>query len=181
MKKAILWAAIWLFGSCNSRLDTACSVFMQPAKDKHSLIKMGFAHPVVKALDSIGLPLTATARKDINETRQKWSDNLLTKRINDTDVAYTFREEQLIGVQILVSHADPTKLFNLLDTLGFERAGPASKSHQVFVNKEANIQYEMYFISDQAIFTDRISREDATDSPREPIPPMDTARPSSRR
>ena len=147
MKKLILlWTAIWLFASCNSKLDTACSVFMQPAKDKHSLTKMGFAHPVVKALDSVGPPLPAGARKEINETRQKWSDNLLTKRINDTDLAYTFREEQLIAVQILVCHADSTKLFKLLDALGFERLGPASKPRQVFVNKEANIQYEMHFI-----------------------------------
>jgi hypothetical protein len=163
MKRVILlWSAIWLFGSCSSQLDTMCSVFMQPAKDKRSLLKMGFVHPAVKALDSVAFTIPAGAAKNISKSQQKWNDNLLTKRINDTDVIYTFRNEDLIGVQILVSHVDPTKLFNLLDTLGFKRIGPAGGPRQVFANKQANIRYEMFLVTGQAIFTDQILRDDGT-------------------
>jgi hypothetical protein len=135
---------------------------MQPAKDKRSLLKMGFVHPAVKALDSVAFTIPAGAAKNISKSQQKWNDNLLTKRINDTDVIYTFRNEDLIGVQILVSHVDPTKLFNLLDTLGFKRIGPAGGPRQVFANKQANIRYEMFLVTGQAIFTDQILRDDGT-------------------
>lgn len=93
-------------------------------------------------------------------------DNLLPKRINDTDVTYTFGKEDLIGVQILVNHVDPTKLLNLLDTLGFERIGPASGLRLVFVNKQANIRYEKFLLAGQAIFTDRIPGNDGTGKPQ---------------
>jgi hypothetical protein len=167
MKRVILlWAAIWLFGNCNTKLDTTCSVFMQPAKDKRSLLKMGFVHPAAKTLDSIALAIPPGAMENISQSQEKWNDNLLTKRINDTDVLYTFGKEDLIGVQIQVNHVDPTKLLNLLDTLGFERIGVARGPRQVFVNKQANIRYEMFFSADQAIFTDRILGNDGTGKPQ---------------
>ena len=167
MKRVILlWAAIWVFGNCNTKLDTTCSVFMQPVKDKRSLLKMGFVHPAAKTLDSIAFAIPPGATKDINQSQEKWNDNLLTKRINDTDVIYTFGKEDLISVQILVNHADPTKLLNLLDTLDFERIGPASSPRLVFVNKQANIRYEMFLLAGQAIFTDRILANDGTGKPQ---------------
>jgi len=135
---------------------------MQPAKDKRALLKMGFVHPAVKALDSVANTIPSGAENKPGDSQQKWNDNLLTKRINDTDVIYTFRKEDLIGVQILVNHVDPTKLFMLLDTLGFKRIGPAGGPRQVFTNKQANIRYEMFLLAGQAIFTDRILSNDGS-------------------
>lgn len=148
----LLLAGIGLFGGCHATPPTTASVLMQPAKDKQSLIKMGFAHP---SLDSLLPSFPAVAGENSGESRRKWSDNLLSKRIKDTDVLYTFQAEELVSVQILISHIDPTRLYHLLDTLGFERVGPGDGRRQVFENKQANIRYEMDLAAGQAIFTDR--------------------------
>ncbi len=168
---------ILMIASCRSNLDTNTSIFLQPAKDKRSLLKMGFKRPDINALSPEADPLHADPIQEIpGSDRQKWINSFLTKRIQDTDALFTFREDELIGVQILIDHATLARLYSLLDSLGFEKVGPPNGPSQVFVNKQANIRYEMSYFGGQAIFTDDIAKQNGTGKPQGVVQPMDTMR-----
>ena len=153
-RMTLLLVATALFGGCKPRLQTPNSVFLQLVKDKPSLLKIGFTSPISQVKDSIAQHSGVTDG-NASGVPKDLPDNLLAKQIQDTGVVYTFENDQLIGVQILINHANPATLFALLDNLGFKRAGVGRDQRQIFVSKEANIRYEMYLVQDQAIFMDR--------------------------
>ena len=153
-RMTLLLVATTLLGGCKPRLQTPNSVFLQLVKDKRSLLKMGFTDPISQVKDSIAQHSGVTDG-NASGVSKDLPDNLLAKQIQDTGVAYTFEGDQLVGVQILINHANPATLFALLDSLGFKQAGVGRGQRQIFVNKEANIRYEMYLVQDQAIFMDR--------------------------
>jgi hypothetical protein len=172
-----LCSMILMIAGCRSNLDTNTSILLQPAKNKRSLMKMGFKQPDINALIPEAVPLPADPMKEIRGSAgQKWSNSLLTKRKQDTDALFTFREDELIGVQILIDHANLARLYSLLDSLGFEKVGSPNGPSQVFVNRQANIRYEMSFLGGQAIFTDDIAKQIGTGKPQGMVQPMDTVR-----
>lgn len=147
LRTIFLLMAIWLFGSCHPTPNTGTSVFLQPAKDKRSLLKMGFEHP---DLSTMTLHFGPSALKIS-------SDSFLVKRINDTEVIYTLRDDEPTTIQILVNHVDPTSLVNVLDTLGFQKEGAFTDSLLIFVNQRLNIRYLAYISKGQSLFTGQIS------------------------
>lgn len=146
---------LFFYLGCASNSQTYNSAFMSRKENKSSLLKNGFRRPRSNTLVNNSPPHI----------------DCLLKSINDTLVAYNFNEDNLtsIDIQVRLNNYDTSSIFQLLNRLGFERSN--SNNSFAFVNKDANIRYEVTGNSKYLSFVHSYTKGTAS-----PAMPLDTAR-----